>query len=86
MRDAYCSFQAEVVGQDTLKLGLREREGLYHPFLTAYDREWDLSDEEQSGDPAERVIGGPGIGGSLPTPPSIPKRRAAIGAIQELSE
>ncbi len=30
MRDAYRSFQAEVVGQDTLKLGLREREGLYH--------------------------------------------------------
>jgi len=29
MRDTYCSFQAEVVGQDTLKLGLREREGLY---------------------------------------------------------
>jgi hypothetical protein len=52
----------------------------------AYDRERDLSDDEQSGDPAERVIGGPGIGGSLPTPPPIPKRRAAIGAIQELSE
>ena len=30
MRDAYRSFQAEVVGQDTLKLGLRERKGLYH--------------------------------------------------------
>ena len=52
----------------------------------AYDQEQDLSESEQSGDPAERVIGGPGIGGSLPTPPSIPKRRAAIGAIQELSE
>ena len=52
----------------------------------AYDRERDLSDNEQSGDPAERVIGGPGNGGSLPTPPPVPKRRAAIGAIQELSE
>jgi hypothetical protein len=52
----------------------------------AYDQERDLSDDEQSGDPAERVIGGPGIGGSLPTPPPIPQRRAAIGAIQELSE
>ena len=30
MRDAYRSLQAEVVGQDTLKLGLREGEGLYH--------------------------------------------------------
>ena len=30
MRGAYCSFQAEVVGQDTLKLGLCKREGLYH--------------------------------------------------------
>ena len=30
MRDAYRSFQAEVVGQDTLKLCLREGESLYH--------------------------------------------------------
>ena len=30
MRGAFLSFQAEVVGQDTLKLGLREGEGLYH--------------------------------------------------------
>ncbi len=29
MRDTYCSFQAEVVGQDTLKVSLRERDGLY---------------------------------------------------------
>ena len=36
MRGAYCSFQAEVVGQDTLKLGLREREGLYHLRLGSY--------------------------------------------------
>ena len=30
MRDAYRSFPAEEVGQITLKLGLREGEGLYH--------------------------------------------------------
>ena len=30
MRDAYRSFQAEVVGQNTLKMGLRGVEGLYH--------------------------------------------------------
>ena len=30
MRDAYHSFEAEEVGQHTLKLGLREGEGLYH--------------------------------------------------------
>ena len=38
----------------------------------AYDQERDLSDEEQSEDPSERIIGGPGIGGSFPTPPPIP--------------
>ena len=32
MRDAYRSFQAEVVGQDTLKLCLREGESLYHRY------------------------------------------------------
>ena len=31
-------------------------------------------------------MGGRESGGSLPTPPPIPQRRAAIGAIQELSE
>ena len=30
MRDAYRSFQAEAIGQDTLELCLRECEGLYH--------------------------------------------------------
>ena len=30
MQNAYRSFQAEEVGQNTLKLGLREGESLYH--------------------------------------------------------
>jgi len=30
MRNPYRSFQAELVGQNTPKLGLREGEGLYH--------------------------------------------------------
>jgi hypothetical protein len=30
MRDAYCSFQTEVVGQDALELGLREDESIGH--------------------------------------------------------
>ena len=30
MRDAYCFFQAELVEQKRMKLGLREGEGLYH--------------------------------------------------------
>ena len=47
----------------------------------AYNRDQDFSEQEQSGDPTERVVGGPGIGGSLPTPPPIPKRRDSIGAI-----
>ena len=32
------------------------------------------------------IGGSPPIDGNLPTPPPIPQRRAAIGAIQELSE
>ncbi len=44
------------------------------------------SSDEDSADPESAPSGGPGIGGSLPTPPPIPQRRAAIGAIQELSE
>ena len=41
---------------------------------------------EDGADPESTPLGGPGSGGSLATPPPIPQRRAAIGAIQELSE
>ena len=44
------------------------------------------SSNENGADPETAPLGGPGSGGSLPTPPPIPERRAAIGAIQELSE
>ena len=44
------------------------------------------SSDENEVDPESAPLGGPGSGGSLPTPPPIPQRRAAIGAIQELSE
>ena len=48
------------------------------------------SDEEPTNkvgaDPDSAPLRGAGSGGILPTPPPIPQRRAAIGAIQELSE